>query len=130
MLVKLNQRENGETEKHLTEQLTKDLANLPSELVQKVIIAYEPIWAIGTGKTATKEVANETIGYIRSEIARLYDQETADKIRILYGGSVKLANIDELIAQEHIDGALIGGASLIAEDFITFANAALKKYEN
>lgn len=126
----LNQRENGETEKHLTEQLTKDLANLPSELVQKVIIAYEPIWAIGTGKTATKEVANETIGYIRSEIARLYDQETADKIRILYGGSVKLANIDELIAQEHIDGALIGGASLIAEDFIAFANAALKKYEN
>ncbi len=123
---KLEHRENGKTEEVIKEQVVSDLAGLTADQVKNLVIAYEPIWAIGTGKTATSEMANETCGYIRSLVKELYDEETAEAIRIQYGGSVKLNNIDELMAQPHIDGALIGGASLVAEDFVTFTHAALK----
>ena len=122
----LEHREGGLTEAVIKEQIVKDLDGLTAEQVKKLVIAYEPIWAIGTGKTATAEVANETCGYIRSLVAELYGEEVAEEVRIQYGGSVKLNNIDELMAQPHIDGALIGGASLVAEDFVTFTQAALK----
>ncbi|HEY8395744.1 MAG TPA: triose-phosphate isomerase [Bacilli bacterium] len=121
----LEQRESGVTEKVLQKQLELDLQGLTSEQVKDLVIAYEPIWAIGTGKTATSEVANEACHFIRSEIMRMYDQETADAIRIQYGGSVKLNNIDELMSMPDIDGALIGGASLKADDFVKFVQSAV-----
>ncbi|MBQ8293099.1 MAG: triose-phosphate isomerase [Bacilli bacterium] len=123
----LEHREGGLTEAVIKEQIVKDLEGLTAEQVKTLVIAYEPIWAIGTGKTATSEVANETCGYIRSLVGELYGSEVAEEVRIQYGGSVKLNNIDELMAQPHIDGALIGGASLVAEDFVTFTQAALNK---
>ena len=123
----LEERETGKTEAVIEGQITKDLAGLTEEQVKALVIAYEPIWAIGTGRTATSEVANETCGYIRKLVAKLYNEETAEAIRIQYGGSVKTSNIDELMAQSDIDGALIGGASLVAEDFIYLANAAVNK---
>ena len=113
----LEQREAGTTNDLLNEQLEKDLAGLTKEQVKELVIAYEPIWAIGTGKTATAEVADETCGFIRETVKRLYDEETSEAIRIQYGGSVKTSNIDELMAKPNIDGALIGGASLTAESF-------------
>ena len=122
----LEQRESGQTEAHLVEQLEKDLAGLTAEQVKGIVIAYEPIWAIGTGKTATSEVANETCKFIREKIASMYDQDVADAIRIQYGGSVKLNNIHELMMMPHIDGALIGGASLDPEDFVKLVEAAVK----
>lgn len=122
----LEQRESGQTEAHLAEQLEKDLAGLTAEQVKDIVIAYEPIWAIGTGKTATSEVANETCKFIREKIASMYDQDVADAIRIQYGGSVKLNNIHELMMMPHIDGALIGGASLDPEDFVKLVEAAVK----
>ena len=94
--------------------------------VKELVIAYEPIWAIGTGRTATADVADETCGFIRKVISKLYDEETGAAIRIQYGGSVKVNNIEELMSKPNIDGALIGGASLVAEDFIYFANVASK----
>ena len=122
----LEQREGGKTEEHLKGQLEKDLEGLTKEQVMSLVIAYEPIWAIGTGRTATAEVAEETCKFIREEVGRLYDQETAEAIRIQYGGSVKTSNIDELMSMPDIDGALIGGASLKPEDFVVLCNAALK----
>ena len=122
----LEQREAGTTNDLLTEQLEKDLAGLTKEQVAKLVIAYEPIWAIGTGRTATAEVADETCGFIRETVERLYDEATAEAIRIQYGGSVKTSNIDELMSKPNIDGALIGGASLKAEDFIVLVKAAVK----
>ena len=122
----LEVRESGKTNELLENQLVKDLAGLSKEEVKELVIAYEPIWAIGTGKTATADVADETCGFIRSMVAKLYDEETADAIRIQYGGSVKVNNIDELMAKPNIDGALIGGASLDPTNFIYFVEAALK----
>ncbi len=122
----LEEREGGLTEKVIKDQIVKDLEGLTKEQVKELVIAYEPIWAIGTGKTATAEVADETCGFIRSTVAALYDEETAEAIRIQYGGSVKVNNIEELMQKPNIDGALIGGASLVAEDFIYFANVAAK----
>jgi len=122
----LEQREGGETEAWLEGQLTADLANLTAEQVKDLVIAYEPIWAIGTGKTATSEVAEETCAFVRSVVAKLYGQEVADAVRVQYGGSVKTSNIEELMSMPNIDGALIGGASLKAEDFITLVEAAVK----
>jgi triosephosphate isomerase len=119
-------REAGETDAFVKDQVVADLAGLGSEQVKSLVIAYEPIWAIGTGKTATSEMANETIHGIRRVVASLYDEETADAIRIQYGGSVKPANIAELLAQPDIDGALVGGASLDPEDFLTLVQAAVK----
>ena len=122
----LDEREGGLTEKKLESQLVKDLEGLTKEQVANMVIAYEPIWAIGTGRTATSQVADETCGFVRSVVAKLYDQATADAIRIQYGGSVKTSNIDELMSMPNIDGALVGGASLKADDFVTLVNAAVK----
>ena len=122
----LEERESGKTEELLHMQVEKDLAGLTVEQVEKLVIAYEPIWAIGTGRTATPEMADETCGYIRSVVAELYGHEVSEKIRIQYGGSVKVNNIEALMAMPNIDGALIGGASLIAEDFVYFTKVAVK----
>jgi triosephosphate isomerase len=123
----LEQREANQTESVIGKQLELDLHSLTKEQVKDLVIAYEPIWAIGTGRTATSEVANETCRFIRNKIASLYDQETANLVRIQYGGSVKVSNIDELMSMSDIDGALIGGASLKAEDFVKLVQAAVKK---
>jgi len=113
---RLEENEAGKTEEIVTSQLKAALAGLDS--LGGLIIAYEPIWAIGTGRAATGEQANETIGLIRHNIAGLYDKETAQDTRILYGGSVTDANTNEFIRQTEIDGALVGGASLKADQFL------------
>ncbi|SDZ10486.1 triosephosphate isomerase [Micromonospora pattaloongensis] len=99
------------------DQLDAALAGLKADQVEKVVVAYEPVWAIGTGKTATPENAQEVCGALRQRLAEKYGQETADRVRILYGGSVKAANIAGIMAQPDVDGALVGGASLDAEEF-------------
>ena len=121
----LEHREGGQTEAVIKEQIVKDLEGLTSEQVTELVIAYEPIWAIGTGKTATPEVADETCGFIRATVKELYGEVVSEAIRIQYGGSVKVNNIKELMAKPNIDGALIGGASLEAENFVYFVEAAL-----
>ncbi|GAA0126190.1 MULTISPECIES: triose-phosphate isomerase [Clostridium] len=118
----LEQREGNITEKILENQVTKALDGLSKEQVGKMIIAYEPIWAIGTGKTATADEANDTIGFIRSVVEKLYDNNISNSIRIQYGGSVKPSTIKEQMSKEHIDGGLIGGASLKAKDFSDIVN--------
>ena len=122
----LEQREANQVEEVLGNQIRKAYANLPSEDVAKTIIAYEPIWAIGTGKTATAEVADETCGFVRSVIREMYGSVVAEEIRILYGGSVKPSNIEELMSKENIDGGLVGGASLEAESFLKLVKACAK----
>ena len=114
----LEQFEKGETKVVVEEQLRKGLANLCSKCITKVIIAYEPVWAIGTGKTATPEDAQAIHKFIRSYIAKLYNQKVADEVIIQYGGSMKASNAKELLSQPDIDGGLIGGASLKAETFV------------
>ncbi len=121
----LEQREAGVTDSHLASQITKALQGLTSAEVEKSVIAYEPIWAIGTGKSCDSTEANRTIGEIRKVVANLYSQDTADKIRILYGGSVKPSTIVEQMAQSEIDGGLIGGASLKAESFVDLIKGAM-----
>ncbi|MFW6284939.1 MAG: triose-phosphate isomerase [Bacillota bacterium] len=123
----LETREAGETDMFVKGQVKNALKGLGSEQVKSLIIAYEPIWAIGTGKTATSDQAEETIKMIRETLSTLYDASVGDETRILYGGSVKPANIDELMAQENIDGALVGGASLDPKSFLTLVEAANKK---
>jgi triosephosphate isomerase len=102
---------------HCCDQLDAALDGLTAEQVQKAVIAYEPVWAIGTGKTATPENAQEVCGAVRERLAEKYGPETAEKTRILYGGSVKAANVAGIMAQPDVDGALVGGASLDAEEF-------------
>lgn len=114
----LEQRESGVTEKTVTEQIEAAFITVSPEEAIKTVIAYEPIWAIGTGKTATSAQANEVCVQIREELSRIYGKETSEKIRIQYGGSVKPGNIKEIMSQSDIDGALVGGASLIAEDYL------------
>ena len=114
----LEQRENGTTNEVVGAQIKADLEGLSPELAEKVVIAYEPIWAIGTGKTATDEQANETIMAVRSVVAEMFGQEVANKVRIQYGGSVKPSTVAGLMAQPEIDGALVGGASLDVESFL------------
>ena len=113
----LQEREAGQTFTVLDCQLKKGLDNLSSDEMKMVILAYEPVWAIGTGKTATDEQAQESHAFIRKLIAELYFASLADEIRILYGGSVKPDNIHSLMLQPDIDGALVGGASLTADSF-------------
>lgn len=122
----LEERESGTTNQVIEQQLVLDLEGLTVDQVKKLVIAYEPIWAIGTGRTATPEIANETCKFIRTVVEKLFGLEAANEVRIQYGGSVKVSNIKELLSLSDIDGALIGGASLIAEDFVLLANAALK----
>lgn len=118
----LEERENGTTNQKVGYQIKSDLFGLTKEQAEKVIIAYEPIWAIGTGKTATKEQANETIAAIRDVVCEMFGKEVADKVRIQYGGSVKPNTIADQMAMSDIDGALVGGASLVADDFSKIVN--------
>lgn len=113
----LEQREAGQTVVWVEDQVEKALTQLTAEQVEQTIIAYEPIWAIGTGKTATAEDANEVCGAIRAKIAALYSEDVANKVAIQYGGSVKPETIEELLSMEHVDGALVGGASLEVASF-------------
>ena len=116
----LEERENGLTEKVLDKQIENGLKGI--ENLADIVIAYEPVWAIGTGKTATNEQANETIGYIRKKLAETFCPNCAAKVRIQYGGSMNAGNCKGLMAQEEIDGGLIGGASLKPNDFATIVN--------
>ena len=123
----LDERVAGVTNDVLRRQVTKAFVGLDDRAMKKVVIAYEPVWAIGTGKTATAAIAEEACAFIRSVVAELFGVSVAESIRIQYGGSVNPKNIDELLAQPDIDGALIGGASLDPDQFITMAAAALKR---
>lgn len=113
----LEQRESGKAEEIITKQTELALEGLNKEQLSKIILAYEPIWAIGTGKTATSEDANNSIKAIRNKVAKIYGNEVADEIIILYGGSVKGENAKELFSTSDIDGGLVGGASLKVDDF-------------
>jgi len=119
----LSIREAGSQNSFVEAQLKNSLFHLSAEQIIKVVIAYEPIWAIGTGKTATSEQAQEIHAYIRSVFASKYGQSIADQISILYGGSVKAANAKEIFSQPDVDGGLVGGASLIATEFAAIINA-------
>ena len=116
-------REAGTQNSYVATQLEESLFHLSPQQLTGFIIAYEPIWAIGTGKTATNEQAQEIQAYIRQVIAAKYDSTVADSISILYGGSVKAGNAKEIFAQPDVDGGLVGGASLVATDFITIINS-------
>ena len=118
----LEQREAGITEEWIAMQIKLALAGIPEEKIRKVVIAYEPIWAIGTGKTASFEQAEEVCKHIRETVAGKFGQAAADSIRIQYGGSVKPATIKDLMKQPNVDGALVGGASLKAKDFSEIVN--------
>ncbi|MBP3708637.1 MAG: triose-phosphate isomerase [Clostridia bacterium] len=118
----LEQKEAGKTAEVITNQTKLALEGLTNEQVQNTIIAYEPIWAIGTGKTATSEDANNSIICIRNKIAEIYGNEVAQNVIIQYGGSVKSSNAKELFETSDIDGGLIGGASLKAEEFAKIVN--------
>lgn len=113
----LSERENGTQNEFVAKQLEESLFSFTEDQIQQVVIAYEPIWAIGTGKTASAVQAQEMHAFIRSEIAKKYNDEVADSISILYGGSVKADNAKELFALPDVDGGLVGGASLKAQDF-------------
>ncbi len=113
----LDEREQNITFEVLERQIQKGLEGVDGEGMAQVVIAYEPVWAIGTGKTATKEQAQEAHAFIRGLIEKMYEKNVAEQVRILYGGSVKPDNVDDLMAQQDIDGALVGGAALDAESF-------------
>ncbi|WP_333767600.1 triose-phosphate isomerase [Streptomyces sp. IBSBF 2435] len=114
----LDVRKAGQQVPHTLAQLDGALRDIPVEQAASIVIAYEPVWAIGTGEVATPEDAQEVCGAIRARLAELYDQETADSIRIQYGGSVKAGNVAAIMAQPDVDGALVGGAALDAEEFV------------
>ena len=116
----LEERETGKTEAVLARQIENGLKDI--EDLTKIVIAYEPVWAIGTGRTATAEQANETIGYIRKQLAEKFCPKCAEKVRIQYGGSMNAGNCKELMAMPEIDGGLIGGASLKPNDFAAIVN--------
>ncbi|MFD8808330.1 triose-phosphate isomerase [Streptomyces sp. NPDC059597] len=114
----LDVREAGDHVAHTLRQVEGGLKDVPADQAENVVIAYEPVWAIGTGKVCGSDDAQEVCGAIRGKLAELYSQEVADKIRIQYGGSVKAANVAEIMAKPDIDGALVGGASLDADEFV------------
>ncbi len=118
----LEERESDKTNAILEVQVKNGLQNISAGDIAKVVIAYEPIWAIGTGKTATSEQANEACAFIRSVLAELFGKEASEQVRIQYGGSVKPSNIKEIMEQSDIDGALVGGASLLSEDYLQLVN--------
>ncbi len=113
----LEEREQGHTFRIIEEQLALGLKGVNTDEMSRVVLAYEPVWAIGTGKTASKEQAQEVHAFIRQTLVSLYEKTLANTVRILYGGSVKPENIDSLMAQPDVDGALVGGAALQAESF-------------
>jgi triosephosphate isomerase len=121
----LEVRKAGEHVPHTLAQLDGALAGLTAEQVKTIVVAYEPVWAIGTGETATPEDAQELASAIRTRISELYDAETADAVRVLYGGSVKSSNVASIMAKPDVDGALVGGASLDPEEF-----AAIARYKS
>ena len=120
----LDERESGGTEAVLATQFTDGLGALTAEQISRIIIAYEPVWAIGTGRTATPQIAEEAHRFIRQKVAEKFGGELADGMRILYGGSVKPDNVNSLMSCENIDGGLVGGASLKAEDFAKIVHFA------
>lgn len=119
------ERECNITEEVISRQIKLDLYDVSADDVKKTVIAYEPVWAIGTGKTATADQAEEVCALIRSTLAKLYDEATAQAVTIQYGGSMNAANCAELLSKENVDGGLIGGASLKANDFNTIVQAAV-----
>lgn len=120
----LEQRENGIEKDTVKNQINKAFAHISKQDVEKIIVAYEPIWAIGTGRTATNQQANEMAAFIRTSISEIYDNELSEKVIILYGGSVKADNANEILSQSDIDGALVGGASLKEYEFLEIINYA------
>ena len=123
----LGLREQGKTESWISGQVRAALNGLSAEQVAGIVIAYEPIWAIGTGLAATAEEAERVCGQVvRATVAELYGQATAEAVRIQYGGSVKAANTEELMAKPNIDGALVGGASLVASEFVAIVRYSAK----
>lgn len=122
----LEERESDQTKAVLDAQLEGGYADLTAEQVADIVLAYEPVWAIGTGKTATPEMAEETHACIREKVAALYDQQTAEAVRIQYGGSMKADNAEALLGQKDIDGGLIGGAALKADSFAALITNAVK----
>ena len=120
----LEEREAGRTAEVIRTQFTGSLADVSADQAQKLVIAYEPVWAIGTGRTASPQQAQEVHADLRNLLSKGYNQSVAAEVRILYGGSVKPANAGELLSQGDIDGALVGGASLVAGDFLAIAEAA------
>lgn len=120
----LEQREQGITEEIVSLQTKVALGGVSREELANIIIAYEPVWAIGTGKTATADQAEEVCSIIRGVVSKLYDQSAADALTIQYGGSMKPGNAKELLSKEDVDGGLIGGATLVAKDFATIIDAA------
>jgi triosephosphate isomerase len=121
----LEEREASKTNEVVTRHIKEGLAGLSAEKLAAVTIAYEPVWAIGTGLTATPQQAQEVHDFIRNLLGQMYDDKLADDIRILYGGSVKPANAVDLMSQQDVDGLLVGGASLKADDFLAIIQAAL-----
>ena len=118
----LEERESGKMEDVVKTQITEGLKDVPAEKLAEVVIAYEPIWAIGTGVTASSEQANDAIAFIRSLLKEMYNEATSEEVQIQYGGSVKPANVEEIMNQSDIDGALVGGASLKTDSFMQLVN--------
>ncbi len=120
---KLDERESGKYFDVVEQQVSESLFELSNEQMQKIVVAYEPVWAIGTGRNATAEQAQEMHAYIRKVLAKKFGPDVANEISILYGGSCKPSNAAEIFAKPDVDGGLIGGASLVADDFIAIANS-------
>ena len=120
------ERECDITEEVIARQIKLDLWDVTEEELKNVVIAYEPVWAIGTGKTATSDQAEEVCAFIRAQLAKLYNQDAADAVTIQYGGSMNDGNADELLSKNNVDGGLTGGASLVAEKFAAIVKAASK----
>lgn len=118
----LEERQAGQAQKKVAHQLDQDLEGCEADEFDRIVIAYEPLWAIGTGQTASASDAEEMCAFIRQEIGARFGDQAADRVRIQYGGSVKPANIKEIMAMDNIDGALVGGASLEADSFVALVN--------